>query len=194
MKKDKEKARIQNREITKELLTKSVSKRFAQTINVCEKAKAPPAEWLWIEEKAKALKQQNPELGYIFMLQYSGGLRISEVLSIKLEDIARDYSIRIKALKQSESRIISGECIKDYLSECKKANCQPFMNFNRFFIYRAYKKAGIFFRAQSSTKASITHAPRHLKAQSLKEANFTNNEVGTVLGHRNKKNTERYGK
>jgi integrase len=138
-------------------------------------------------------KAQNKYLYRILLVMSIYGLRISEILNIKYTDITHDGLIKLKALKGSESRIIVVTEIKDYLLKCKSNGNDPFTQFNRFHIYRQFKKYNLIFNSNKSSHLSVTHSLRHIAIAKLRLEGMSENEIAQFTGHKNVKNLRYYG-
>lgn len=166
----------------------------AQTNKLCELGETLAMDYSWAIDIAEKLGAMNKELKYMFLFQYSCSLRISEVLSIKYENITISGDVKIEGAKGSKQRIVSGGEASLWLIQAKKDKRNPFSTFNRFFVYRAYKKLGINFQSSNSVKSSVTHSIRHAKAKLARENNFSNEDISQILNHSNPKNQSYYGK
>jgi integrase len=133
-------------------------------------------------------------IGYLVSLQHQHGLRISEVLNISPNDITRQGNIIIRTLKKGENRIVTPIIGLAYFIDCKRYNIYPFQDFDRFMIYRIYKKAGIVYKGKGNSKNSVTHAFRHLNTLSLKNDNIDKDIIKKSLGHKSEKTQSEYGK
>jgi len=125
-------------------------------------------------------------------LQMRFGLRISEVLRINYSDLMPLGQIRIKASKRGKSRIINYSDDYDYLRFCRANGVKPFGDYDRFFIYREYKKQGIMLFHEKDKKYSVTHAFRHLLVTMLRNEVEDNSLISDVLGHKSRKSIESY--
>lgn len=125
-------------------------------------------------------------------LQFVYGLRISEVLNIERGDVSETGYIRIKGLKNSNSRIVKPIHFLQFW-QSSGSHLLPLKNtYSRFFFYRKYKELGLSYRYEGRSNNSVTHLFRHEVVQEL-QRNF--NETSTTqkfIGHKNIKNTIRY--
>lgn len=125
-------------------------------------------------------------------LQFTSGLRVSEALGIKASDMMYNGMIRIRSSKGSISRIIHYSDNDGYLEFCRKIGKQPFAEFNRFFVYREYKKLGIITAPRKSTKQAVTHAPRHMLAQAMQKAFRSAELTQDLLRQKSNRSTQYY--
>lgn len=131
-------------------------------------------------------------LRVLIELQLLYGLRVSEALSIGYADLMALGRIRIRASKRGTSRIINYADRYGYLEMCRRNGVKPFADFNRFFIYREYKKHGIMLFHEKDKKYSVTHAFRHLLVAMLKSEIDDKSLISDLLGHKSGKSIESY--
>lgn len=172
----------------------SLLKPSAQTITLCEPLPHGYEHILSSIEKVRADKTLPKELIVFIVFQFEHGLRVSELINISHEDITKIGDVVLKSSKGSNNKVLNGGEFRGYFVQCKKAFKNPFNTYNRFFIYRLYKKYGISFQSEKSSKLSVTHAFRHIHAQSLREENQSNDILAEKLRHKNSNNSKIYGK
>lgn len=144
--------------------------------------------------QADRMRSYSSKCYYIFHILFNSGCRISEVLSIRAVDILHNGLIKIKGAKGSNDRLINCGLATEYIMKCKKMGIAPFMDINRKFVWSTFKKFNIELNVGSSDKKVVTHALRHIMVASAKDANVNINTTGKFIGHKNVKNTSRYGK
>jgi integrase len=147
-----------------------------------------------IESYLNAEKMINNKLAYIIKIQYMYGLRISEVLSIRMCHIDRRNNIKVFGAKGSENRIINVAGIYNDLRIDNNSTRLLFDDYNRFFVYRYYKKLGFVYEHGKGFKCSVTHAPRHILLKSLESITDNIEEKARFIGHKSTKSTEHYVK
>jgi len=177
-----------------EIRSKPSVKIDAQTNIRCDTLSSRLGTYAWSVEVCNQLTNQSEELGNLFAFQYETGCRISEALSIKHSDILRDASVKICGLKNSSDRIVNCSRIANYLLQCRKIKKNPFSTFNRFFIYRKWKNSGVLFESNSSSKKSVTHALRQLKAENIRNIDSSELLISQSIGQKSSKNAKYYGK
>jgi integrase len=131
-------------------------------------------------------------LKVLILLQLTFGLRISEVLNIKHSDILELGRLRIRTLKKGIDRIVYFDDRYGYFKRCKASGVNPFQDYNRFFIYRLYKKEGIMMFHDSSKKWSVTHSLRHFMVQQVMNEVNEKNLVTRYIGHSSKESLDNY--
>lgn len=174
--------------------TKSDSSPCAQITSLCGIPCTAIERDFEIDSCLAKLACEGERVCIIFYLQMVYGLRISEVLGIRPYDITSGGFIKINGSKGSASRLIACTLYADFFKQCKRNGAYPFNMYNRFVIYRLYKKHGISHKFDGNEKASVTHLPRHLLAL---QANQVEDETGIVtdaLRHKSSKNKGYYVK
>lgn len=131
---------------------------------------------------------------YIAKLQLAGALRISEVLNIAPSDISPAAHVLVHSQKGSDSKLVFDSSVSSYLLKCRALSVYPFSFYNRFYVYRQYKKHGIVFKSYLSSHYSVTHSLRHVAVLAARISNFSDNNIKRLTGHKNQKNIEYYGK
>lgn len=172
----------------------SVSSPPAQLVEVCTPGNEVPAGWMAILSDYGRIREKDPNLAAIYALLVECALRISEVLAIRPTDIDSQGKVSIKALKGSQSRIVASSLAREFLIKCAKKGITPFQDYNRFHVYREFKKLGIGMKVPGNKNKSVTHVGKHLYALAAKDAKFDVKQIQLSLGHRSAKSTESYGK
>lgn len=144
------------------------------------------------EEEVSALLRSPDNLKHrcMLMLIYAGGLRLSELVNLKLEDLARDRGqILVRSYHGTKDRItLLGERVLDplshYLAEylpteylfegAKGGSCSP--RSVQLIFQRARQKAG------TQTQATV-HSLRHSFATHLLEKGADLRSIQCLLGH-----------
>lgn len=171
---------------------KSVLKPSAQTTKLYPKPSN--SNQLLLSANAYISKNisNNPILCSILELQVIYGLRISEVLNIRVYDINALSHIVIRGSKGSNNRIIVPLLSKSFFVNCKMNNLDPFLHVSRFYVYREYKKLGFSFVFNGQVNASVTHLFRSLLAVELSNNNTNLEDIKDFYGHKNIDNTRIY--
>lgn len=130
---------------------------------------------------------------FIAEIQCLYGLRISEVLSIKLSDIDNYYKVTVQRLKREDPVVITLTFQERFIHKSKAIGGFLFDMSTRFSVYYTYKECGIGFQSLYSTKLSVTHSYRHLYVRNLLEQGYSYQEIAVLLGHMDERNTELYG-
>ncbi len=155
---------------------------------------------LSVEEVSRAIQGvKNIKHKAIIMVIYSGGLRISEVINLKIKDIdTKRMQIFVRNAKGKKDRytLLSKKLIpvlRDYYKEYKPkdwlfegpAGQQYSESSIGIIVKKAFRDAGI--RKQAST-----HTLRHCFATHLLENGTDIRYIQTLLGHESSKTTEVY--
>jgi integrase len=174
--------------------TKPESDSTAQITNLCDTGDDPEKESKRISVMYEQCKRHSKFLLAFFALQVEGGLRVSEVLAVQWSDIDSLGRVTVRTLKKGVERVVSSGIGKEYLLRCRKAKTNPFDFVSRFYIYREYNKIGIVFKSATSTKNSVTHAPRHISALVSRKVNRQEKTIANSLGQKSLNSTKQYGK
>lgn len=130
----------------------------------------------------------------VIRLMEAHGLRISEVLNITPYDIAKNGTIKIKALKGSNNRLLAYSPEWQYLVKNRQNLPLIKAGYSRFYFYRLFKTLGIYSKIGQRSNNSVTHYFRHKIAADLRQSNFTPEDISLNLGHKKQSNSEHYGK
>src|SRR5690606_25136136 len=152
------------------------------------------------EEEVTALLRASANLKHrcILMLIYSAGLRLNELISLKLDDIVPDRSqVIVKGKGKKERVSIIGKKVlaeialykaayrpKEYLFEGQKGGSYSDTSVQAIF-HQAKANAGI-------TKPATVHSLRHSFATHLLETGTDLRYIQALLGHSSSKTTEIY--
>lgn len=140
------------------------------------------------------MKNEFSSLYYFTTIQMSGGLRVSETLNIKVYDITPTGLIKIKTLKGGKSKIINVSEVRDFLLHCKQSAYLPWQDWNRFYVYREFKKFGLPEIQTGARRHAVTHLFRHLQTAELRSINANEKETAEFLGHKSLRSQESYGR
>jgi len=128
----------------------------------------------------------------IIELMYVYGLRISEVLDIHLYDVMTSGLIRIRSKKGSRMRYVMPVYFISFW-QVRDRNILPISNFyNRFYMYRVFKKLGYYSKHPGNTNFSVTHYFRHRCVSEMVQAGYTAHSISEFLGHRSAKTIQYY--
>ena len=173
---------------------KAVLTPSAQTNSLCEVGSQEPLDLSALYCRIEGDGLLSEELKMLIFFQSELGLRISECLNIKFSEINSQGSVLLESLKGSENQVVSCSLARNYLLRCRARKQNPFETYNRFFLYRLYKKLGISYRKNGMKKTAVTHAFRHIQADAIREITKDRDILAQRLRHKNPKNSDRYGK
>lgn len=125
-------------------------------------------------------------------LHQQSGCRISDLLNVNYLSISPGLNISILQGKGSLPLIIQPVYFREYWVDVRVKRLIPMEGYNRFFMYRFYRKYGIGVNNGSGRNMSVTHAFRKQLAQDVYSIDNTEIRVQGALGHRSKKSTEHY--
>lgn len=165
----------------------------AQDVTSCVPASAREKVLTNVATAISLMKRQNPALYVVLDLQLHHALRISEVLGIKLHDISPRGFIKIKGLKGSYDRIVIPVHSIDLVKKYRQIGKNPFIDLDRYYVYREYKKLGIQVYLKENKKYAVTHLFRYLNTNHLFNEFGEGSEIQTYIGHKSPSMTRRYG-
>jgi len=127
-------------------------------------------------------------------LIFTWGLRVSEVLNIKGSDILHNGLIRVQGKKGSLDRIIYSPSYSEYFKMLRvNGGCTGNLC-SRYYLYREFKKAGLYSLFGANRNYSVTHYARHRLGLMAQDGKHTLGVVKSVLGHKKESSSEYYVK
>lgn len=174
--------------------TKSALNSSAHNANLCDVGNTwEMTRWSFISKvKSDILLSVIDKAMLLLLLQH--GLRVSEVIRISRGQLLGHGRVLIKASKGSNDRVLERveyyEAIEHFLL-CFNSLGEIF---SRFYLYRLCLKMNINFENNYGKKNSVTHAGRHLYAESLSAQSVQLETISRQMGHKSTKSTEHYVK
>ena len=136
----------------------------------------------------------------MLMLMYSAGLRISEVVKLRLMDI--DFQRKLNHIKDAKGRKdrytilsdVAAETLNEYLKEYGRSNYLfPSQDRERYLTTRSIEKIFSDTCKKAGVKKNATaHSLRHSFATHLLESGVDLQYIQELLGHKSSKTTEVY--
>ena len=131
-------------------------------------------------------------LKWLVWAHYHTGCRISEILKLSPPIVNVSKRVYIKACKGSENRVCIVPPIHYISSETRIQQGVLSEYYDRYFIYRLYKKVGISAIFGNNINKSITHVFRHNVALNVIAECNDKSFASKALGHKNKDNIKFY--
>lgn len=125
-------------------------------------------------------------------LQFSAGLRISDLLRVSYRNISPSLHITVEQGKGSNTIIAQPIFMREIWREIRDKKMYPIQSYNRFWFYKLYKKLGISKSNGSGRNNSVTHAPRKMLAQQLYTEKDNYEAARVALGHKDIRSTKYY--
>lgn len=145
-----------------------------------------------VESQLLLVSSYDSEVGIVGRLQLLYGLRISEILDIEGNDIDRLGRIIVQGKKGSNSRlVIDNQDVKWWISK-RALGTQKVFSFDRFYVYRIYKKCGISHAMEGKKHKAVTHYTRHLYVKSMQHYTQDMEQTKQLTGHKAVSNTKKY--
>ncbi|MCP3925073.1 MAG: site-specific integrase [Desulfobacterales bacterium] len=166
----------------------------AHTIKLCEPIINQLPEILRLDSFILSEIKYPQDFRLMVGLLLSSGLRITEMLNIKMKDIDSQGRIRIRSLKGSKKRLIQCVYHVDRLLHVRLHKNEIFESTNRFYLYREFKKNGFMCKSKTSKNHSVTHYFRYLYIYRMHNDGYSVVDIAEEIGHANVDNTLRYVK
>jgi integrase len=170
----------------------SVSSPSAPIGTRCEQETENESEIKMALQAIENMKSEYRKEADLALFLLETGCRVSEALNIRHTDIDSLGRVRIQGKKGSKNRIVYSPSNVSMFLRAKNYGFQIWEQFNRFHIYRVFKKYGIGAFFGKNKKMSITHYFRHLNAIIAGEIAKEKSEISQILGHCELKNTNFY--
>jgi len=164
----------------------------AQTNRLCSGVNATITPNDGIDLELRKIFSVSETMFVIASLQYIYALRISEVLQLRYEDIDRVGRVVVRGAKGSNDRLISVREFSIYSKYLNGAKGKLFDNVDRFFVYRFYKKMGLYFSIDGNENKSVTHSLRYYSQNEILKSSESVGDKKILLGHKNVNNSIRY--
>ena len=134
----------------------------------------------------------NNDMKLLIELQLFFGLRVSEALGLTPGSYKGNGMFTVVTLKKNEDRIIT---IKHNIKELERnyINILPLKDrYTRYYVYRLYKKLGIYKKYNNNTYYSVTHYFRHKIVQHLISEGISLKNITRYMGWRSEKSITYY--
>lgn len=145
-----------------------------------------------LETEFNQLRQRNHRLYIVAKLMYVNALRVSEIIKLRCNQVLADGSIKIETLKGGNNKIIYSDEFSEFFKAYYKGTGSIFADFNRFYIYREFKKCGITEPKGKKKYIKVTHALRHKRALFLQSQGIETKDIKTALSQKSEKSTLHY--
>jgi integrase len=171
---------------------RTVKTPMAQTNTLCNLPTSTKQQFDTLLLLLANIKMKEPIMYYLCEIMLAGSCRVSEVLAINYSDFKTTKQLLIRGKKGSGNRLISISESRIYLEKCKENKVNPFAHFDRFYVYRQFKKYGIGGQFDGSQKMAITHYFRQLSLRILQMEGVNQEDRMKQAGHKSKSSTKYY--
>lgn len=145
------------------------------------------------ESRLKALNRNEPlHIRVIISMLQLYGLRISEVLSLKPSNITFDGKVIIRGAKGSSDRLVVIPEYSKFFIDIRNSGYNPFVNVNRFIVYRILKKYSLVAQSTYGSKDAVCHQFRYQFAKSINDVTCSVDETAQFIGHKKSSSTSHY--
>lgn len=125
-------------------------------------------------------------------LQFSAGLRISDLLKLTYQDISSNLLITVLQSKGSNPLIVQPIYFRDIWREVREEKLSPFQFYDRYVFYRISKRYGLIISNGKGRNNSVTHAGRKYLAREMYSASNDIHTAKEALGHKSANSTKYY--
>ena len=159
----------------------------AQTSGLC--AQATGRESVYQAAVARFLVDytQPVALRALVELLSVSGCRISQALSITRSNISKNGRITIKGAKGGVDVVALSVLYKNFFIDFRNGFNSGFSDYDRFFVYRVFKKYGLWLSDAASGKKSVTHSFRHALVNDISSTSVSSEGIAAALGHKSLK-------
>ena len=125
-------------------------------------------------------------------LQFISGLRISDLLAIRRNDIGENLNVYVRQSKGSQAKVISLLYDKEFWSNYKRGLYTDISVFNSMTFYRLYRRYNLVLINGPGRNSSVTHSARKLLARTSYDATNSVDMAQAALGHKSQNSTLYY--
>lgn len=125
-------------------------------------------------------------------LQFISGLRISDLLAIRRNDIGDNLNVYVRQSKGSQAKVISLLYDKEFWSNYKRGLYTDISVFTSMTFYRLYSRYNLIFFNGPGRNSSVTHSARKLLARTSYDITNSVEMAQAALGHRSQNSTMYY--
>lgn len=171
---------------------KSVLGSSAQTTALCAPGSGREALYQAAVTRFLIDSTQPVALRALVELMSVSGCRISQALSISRANISKNGRITLKGAKGGIDVIATPTLYKSFFIEFKDGlNC-GFADYDRFFVYRVFRRSGLWLAGFTSEKKAVTHSFRHALVNDISSTSVSSEGIANVLGHKSLKSQVYY--
>lgn len=144
-----------------------------------------------VKDIMKAMEDADETVSLMMKILLTTGVRVSELLNIRVEDIDFDqYSIRVLGKGEKERIVYFGDAVRDALIEYTSGKIGP--------VFRGYDRRRVnwelheVMKEHTQARQTSPHAFRHTYATNLAAAGMPTTTLQKLLGHTRIETTQRY--
>lgn len=178
---------------TSKVRTKSALNPLTQNTTLCEVKKEQEAISIDLSGQLRAIKKHDPICYELAVIMLAGNLRVSEALNIGPTNYNVNQMFSIQSSKKGLAKVFRVSEVLPHCQIMRLVPCFPFSGYNRFYVYRLFKKCGFTFQSVGSSRLSVTHSIRHFAAMEARQLNTDNEAITAALGHKNANTQRHYG-
>lgn len=169
-----------------------VLKPSALIATVCEAGKATDNEVTALLEVIGAIKSVDSRVHSLALFLLDSSCRVSEALELLPQNIDKLYRVKIVEKKTKSTRIIHTHYSRESVEYMRANSVNIWSELDRFYVYRVFKKVGLFGTFGTNKRASVTHSIRHESALIAQNQGFTETDTQKIIGHKSVNSTQHY--
>lgn len=171
---------------------RAVLSRSAQTSVLCAPGSGRELAYQAAVTRFLIDSTQPVALRALVELMSISGCRISQALSISRFNISKNGRVTVKGAKGGVDVIASPAMYKSFFIDFKNGlNC-GFVDYDRFFVYRVFKRCGLWLAGFASEKKAVTHSFRHALVNDISSTTVSSEGIANILGHKSLKSQAYY--
>ena len=125
-------------------------------------------------------------------LQFSAGLRISDLLKLTYRDISTNLLITVLQSKGSNALVVQPIYFREVWREIRQEKLSPFYFYDRYVFYRINRRYGLVLSNGPGRNDSVTHSGRKYLAREMYSASNDIHIAKEALGHKSANSTKYY--
>lgn len=169
-----------------------VLKPTALIATQCEAGKDTDKDVTALLEVIGAIKNVDSRVHSLALFLLDSSCRVSEALGLQPHNIDKLYRVKIVEKKTKSTRIIHTHYSREIIEYMRASNINVWSELNRFYVYRVFKKVGLFGTFGTNKRASVTHSIRHESALIAQNQGFSETDTQKIIGHKSVNSTLHY--
>ena len=125
-------------------------------------------------------------------LQFSAGLRISDLLKLTYRDISTNLLITVLQSKGSNALVVQPIYFREVWREIRQEKLSPFYFYDRYVFYRINRRYGLVLSNGPGRNDSVTHSGHKYLAREMYSASNDIHIAKEALGHKSANSTKYY--
>lgn len=158
----------------------------------CEAGKDTDKDVTALLEIIGTIKNVDSKVHSLALFLLDSSCRVSEALKLQPHNIDKLYRVKIEETKTKTTRIVHTHYSRESIEYIRANNVNIWSELNRFYVYRVFKKVGLFGTFGENKRVSVTHLIRHESALIAQNQGFTETDTQKIIGHKSVNSTQHY--